>query len=255
MNRYPNAEASLTQLLKKSFRLHYLTLKHCIFFILLITVVKYGAVLFTLFISNSVLQAIIYSIAGLLMIYLFAAALLSTHEAFMDRSKTFVDTMAEIKKNATNIYATFFAYIIGILCTYGVAKLLGLAIDNLLDKYFSAIHGFTMIFSVTLILMFLAMFLFSYPLAVIESKKIQNAFYDSVVLSDKNKLGIFVLFFILIAIDMLISPAALQEYFLSTYHLGALFDFVVLCVMLPLFINLLLLVIHDSKLQVMTEEG
>lgn len=255
MNRYPNAEASFTQLLKNSFRLHYLTLKHTIFFIFMITALKYISFILTLYISNEIGQTIIYFIAALFAIYLFSAALLSTHDAFMDRSKTFSDALWEIKKNATHIYVTFFAYIIGILCTYGFAKLLGLAVYHLLDKYFSAVHGFTMILSATLILMFIAMFLFSYPLSVIDSKKIQDAFYDSMVLSDKSKFGIFVLFFMMIAIDILTSPASLQEYFLATYHLGVLYDFVVLCVMLPLFINLLLLLIHDAKLQLMADEG
>lgn len=255
MNRYPNTETNLTQLFKSSFRLHYLTLKQTIFFILLITVVKNIAMIFALYVSNGIAQSVVYFIAGLLMVYLFSAALLSTHESFMDRSKTFTDTLAEIKKNVVNIYVTFFAYIVGILCAYGVARLLALAIHHILRNYSFPLHGVTVILLATFVLMFLAMFLYSYPLAVIDSKKIQSAFYDSLVLSDKNKLGIFVLFFIIIAIDVLISPASLQEYFLSSYHLGVLYDFVVLSVMLPLFINLLLLLIHDAKLQLMAEEG
>lgn len=254
MNRYPNAEASLTQLLKNSFRLHYLTLKHIIFFILLLTALKYLSFIVTLFVSNWIAQIIVYCITALPAIYLFSAALLSTHDAFMDRSKTFSDALLETRKNAKNIYITLFGYIVGILCTYAFAKLLGLAVYHLLDKYFTAVHGFTMIFSATLMLMFVAMFFFSYPLAVIDSKKIQNTFYDSLVLSDKNKFGIIILFFIMIAINVLISPASLQEYFLSTYHLGVLYDFVVLCVMLPLFINLLLLLINDAKLQLTADD-
>jgi|GEM_PF-5827439 len=254
MNRYPIAEASFTQLLKNSFRLHYLTLKHIIFFIFLITALKYTSYIFTLLVSNGIAQTIVNCIIVLLAVYIFSAALLSTHDAFMDRSKTLPDALLEIKKNATNIYATFFAYIVGIACTYAFAKLLGLAVYHLLDKYFSSLHGFTTILLATLMLMFIAMFFFSYPLAVIDSKKIQNAFYDSLVLSDKNKFGIFILFFIMIAINILISPASLQEYFLSTYHLGVLYDFVVLCVMLPLFINLLLLLINDAKLQLTADE-
>ena len=255
MNRYPDAETNLTQLFKIAFRLHYLTLKHTIFFILLIVAMKNIAMFFTIFVTNWLAQTVVYFMAGLLVVYLFSAALLATHESFMDRSKTFTDTLAEIKKNAVNIYATFFGYIAGILCTYALAKLLGVVIHHVLNKFSFPLHGFALIIMATMMMMFLAMFFYSYPLAVIDSKKIQNAFYDSLVLSDKNKLGILVLFFIMLAVDMLTSPTSLQEYFLSTYHLGILYDFVVLSVMLPLFINLLLLLIHDAKLQLMVEEG
>lgn len=254
MNRYPTAETSVTQLFKQSFRLHYLTLKHTIFFILLMTIVKYIAAIFTLFVSNEIARTILFFFATLAGIYLFSAALLATHESFMDRSKSFTDILTVIKKNVVNIYSTLFIYIVGIICTWYVAKLLNFSIEKMLGSYFSAVHGFTFILSVTLILMFIAMFFFSYPLVVLEAKKIKNVFYESLILSDKNKFGIFVLLFLLLATDMLISPVSLQEYFLSRYHLGVLFDFVALCVMLPLFINLLLLTIHDAKLQLMIEE-
>lgn len=255
MNRYPDAESNFTQLLKKSFRLHYLTLKHTIFFILLMIMVRYAAAIFTLLTPNETIRGIFYFIAGLLGVYLFSAALRATHESFMDRTKSFLDILKEIKKDIANIYLTFFAYIAGIVFTWYVARLLNLGIERILDRYFTAVHGFTFILSVTLILMFVAMFFFSYPLAVIESKKLKQAFYDSLILSDKNKFGIVVLLLLLLAIDMLISPASLQEYFLSSYHLGLIFDFVALCVMLPLFINLLLLTMHDARLQMMIEEG
>lgn len=255
MNRYPKAESNFTQLLKQSFRLHYLTLKHCIFFIFLLTAVKYIAMIFTLFISNGIAQAGVYIVAGLIMLYLFSAALLSTHEAFMDRSITFSDALLGIKKNSLNIYITFLIYLAVVFVAYAIGEILGYVVTKVLNEYLTTTHGVTLLFSTVLLLICLFVFLFSYPLVVIESKKIQNAFYDSLVLSGKCKFGIVFLFAILIAINLLISPRSLQEYFLSTYHLGVLYDFLVLCVMLPLFINLLLLLINDSKLQLMAEEA
>jgi hypothetical protein len=208
-----------------------------------------------LFISNGIAKTVIYFFAWMIVVYLFSAALFSSHEAFMDRSKTFSDALMEIKKNALNIYATFFGYVISVLCAYAIARLLRYAAYEILPHYLSPVHGVMLIISATIVLMSVFMFFYSYPLAVIDSKKIQNTFYDSLVLSDRNKLGIFTLFAILIAVAMLISPEALQEYFLSTYHLGVLYDFLVLCVMIPFFINLLLFLINDAKLQLMAEEG
>ena len=255
MNRYPTAISSYTQLLKQSFRLHYLTLKHTIFFIILLIAVKYFSVVLSLFITSRIILDSFYFIATLLAIYLASGALLAAHESFMDRSKSFVDIFSEVKKNIVNIYATFFLYIAGSVAMWYVARFFNLAIEKILAHEFSAVHGFAFIISLTLIIIFAAMFFFSYPLSVIDSKQIHKTFYNSLVLSDKSKFGIFVLFFILMAIDVLISPTSLEEHFLSTYHLGMVFDFVVLSVMLPLFINLLLLTIHDAKLQMSEEEG
>lgn len=254
MNRYPREEISLTDIIKKSFRLHYLTLKHIILFILIITLVKYTAMMSAFFISNEIAKTVVYFFAWIIVIYLFSAALFSSHETFMDRSKTFSDALAEIKKNVSNIYGTFFGYIVVILCAYALAKLLMYAAYKILPHYLSPVHGVMLIITATIVLATTFMFFYSYPLAVIDSKKIKNAFYDSLLLSDKNKLGMFSLLAILIAVNMLISPESLQEYFLSTYHLGVLYDLVVLCVMIPLFINLLLLLINDAKLQIATEE-
>ena len=66
-----------------------------------------------------------------------------------------------------------------------------------------------------------------------------------------QKFGVFIalLFFLMGMIYTLVSPATLQEYFLTVYHLQGLYDFVVFCVFIPLFINILLMVVHDSKLK------
>lgn len=255
MNRYPTEEISLAQMVKRAFRLHYLTLKNTIFFILLLVFIKYCTAVLSLFFTNAIVHNILSLFTLLMGIFFFSAALYATHESLMDHKKTFFDAFRETKKNALMIYGALLTYIVIIVLGYLIAKLLGMIVVKLISDFQSPIHGVRVILSATIVLMTVAMFFFVYPLAVIDSKRITKTLYNSLVLSDKSKMGIFCLLFIIIAMDLLISPASMQEYFFSSYHLGVVYDFVVLCVMLPLFINLLLLVINDAKLQLKMEEG
>lgn len=254
MNRYPTHELSLWQLFKQSFRLHYLTLKHSIFFILVLTLVKFGATLLLNYFSNYLVQDAIFFIAILLGVFFFSAALFAAHESFTDHSRKLIDVLTEIKGNLVNIYAAFIAYLAIIVGSNVLANLLNMLVRKLLTNIDSPVYGATTIISLVIILMAIGMFSLIYPLAVIDKKKIRNAFHDSLLLSDRSKFGLLALFFMLIVINLLVSPRALQEYFLSSYYLSPIFDFIVLCVMIPLFINFLLLLINDAKLQV-KEEG
>jgi hypothetical protein len=255
MNRYPAEVLSLGQMVKHAFRLHYLTLKNTIFFILLLVMVKYFSAVFSLFFTNPIIDGALSIVTLLFGIFLFSAAMYSTHASFMDHKNSFSGAFYATKQNALSIYAAFFAYVGIILLGYLIAKLFGMIIFKLVSDFRSPVHGLRVILSATIVLMTVGMFFFVYPLAVIDPKKITKTLYNSLVLSDKSKIGIFTLLFIIIAIHLLISPASLQEFFFSTYHLGVVYDFVVLSVMVPLFINLLLLIINDAKLQLKGEGG
>ena len=84
MNRYPNEVISLSRMFGKSVRLHYLTLKHSILFIFLITVIKFIATLAIQPTTNTYLEWLIIIIATFLIVYCFSAALYGVQAAFKD---------------------------------------------------------------------------------------------------------------------------------------------------------------------------
>lgn len=71
MTRYPMQELSFSELLKRSVRLHYLTLKHTIFCILFMTITKYACILLLGLFLNTYSQDVIYIVAALIMAYFF----------------------------------------------------------------------------------------------------------------------------------------------------------------------------------------
>lgn len=249
MNRYLDSEASLTQVLYRSFRLHYLTLKHTILCLLAIALIKYLSTYFALMTRNVYVESVIYVISAVFAVYFFSAALLATHRAFIDQPQSFLDSLKVVWEKKFTIFVSFFGYVIGFFIVLFFADLLIAAVNRLFHEP-SVLHGFSLLLKLTALLMYLAMFSLAFPLSVIDDEKsFYTAFTKSIVFSEKNKLGIFLLFLMLGITFLLISPQTVQEYFLTMYHLEGVFDFVVLCVLAPLFINALLMIIHDSKLR------
>lgn len=250
MNRYLTTELSGRALIKRSFRLHYLTLKHTMLCIVAIIIIKYVTLILNSLIENSVAHIVFYIIAATAILYFFSVALLTTHQAFLDKPKLLLHTMKAIWKNKWPIAATFWMFVIGLLFLYAVI-IFGIP---LLSKLFhasasSAATGLPLFIALCLLFTYLSIFYFSFPLVIFDKKRILSSFYNSAILTEKNKLSVFFLFSILGLTLLLLTPGMIHEYLLSTYHLDIVFDFIVLCVVLPIYINLLLFAIHDSKLQ------
>ncbi|EKD92032.1 MAG: putative membrane spanning protein [uncultured bacterium] len=253
MNRYPTNPVLMGNLFNRSVRLHYLTLKHTIFYIALIALIKNIVFYLAGLTANFFLDALIFIVGALFIIYFYAAALLATHEAFCDQPQSIKTILLKIKERIFTIYASFILYIVGTIAVYYFVKLILIAAGRLIHEP-SAIHGGLLIIGWALIFVYIAIFYFSISLCIIKSTSLKEAFYDSMLQTERVKFNVFVLYAILGAIALLISPVMLHEDFLSTYHLATPFDFVVLCVLAPLYLNLTLLSIHDATLQLETEE-
>src|SRR3990167_4416566 len=218
MNRYPNTQSSFSQLLKKSFRLHYLTLKHTILCILAIALVKYIAAYFNVLTHNVFIDFTVDIITMFVIVYFFACALSATHAAFTDQPQSFINSAKSTWKNGINIFGTYVCYFIGFWIVLWCTRLISYAIGRIFHEP-TVLHGLSLLLIAVLTIMYVAMFCFSYPLAVLEKKSIYQHFYDSIVLSEKQRFGIFILFVMLFALFFLLSPNSVQEYFLTNYHL------------------------------------
>ncbi|EKD45166.1 MAG: hypothetical protein ACD_70C00039G0003 [uncultured bacterium] len=249
MNYYPNQEIGITTLFGKSLRLHYLTLKHSILCIALITIVKFLAVCASNAVESGFLHWLFAIITAFFVVYFFSMALYATHHAFLDSPKSFLESAQSIWQNKIVIYSVFWLYVVGMFVVYYALKFV---LEGLMYLFHEPTHlqGVILIICTAFLLVYVAIFYFSYPLSVIEHDSIFSAVQDSMLLSEKNKSGVLVSLMILFLIVLLASPGTMHEYFLSAYHLDGVFDFVLFCVGIPLYINLLLLTIHDTQLQV-----
>lgn len=250
MNRYPTEVVATRKLLRRAVRLHYLTLKHTIFFLLLITATKYAAVLLIDLVPNLYLDIVIEIIAAVFVVFFFSAALLSTHRSFIDKPfQSNKESLKIIWQEKQKIYATFFIYAIGVVAAYYVAQCIVLLGDKLLHATSPMEHPYVLMIGFVVFAMYVLMFYFSFPLSIIEKKSIPILFRDSVLLGEKNKFGVVFLCCMFAAVILLLTPGMIHEYLLSTYHLDALFDFIVLCVAAPIYFNFLLFMMSDAKVQ------
>lgn len=249
MNRYPTEEMSPRQLLRRSVRLHYLTLKYTILFFLIMVVIKYLALFVLNFIANSYLKILVEIVAAVMIFYCFSATLLTAHQAFIDKPLlSFKHALKRIWFHSREIYATCLIYAAGGIIIYELTILTVFVVAKFTHPINPSTHNIILAVGIILLVMYVSMLYFSVPLAILDQESIWKSFYRSVWLTEKNKVGIFISFSIVGILLLLLTPGMMHEYLLSVYHLDSLFDFVVLCVGAPIYINFLLFLIHDSKL-------
>lgn len=249
MYRYVDKELTFTPIIKRALRLHYVTLKHTIPFILCITVIKYLAVLLTGFVGNNVVSDFLYVVTAFIIAYFFSMALLAAHRAFIDKPITTMDAARAITQRLLPIFITLLCYAFGATIVYLIADLVMRGVDHLIGDRTATVYMATFIITSVLTLVFVGMFYFCFPLTVLDEKEWRKAFFDSAILTEKLKFNVLILILILGATVLLLTPGSIGEYILSSYHLELIFDFVVLCVLVPLYINLMLLTIHAGKQQ------
>lgn len=250
MNRYPKEEIGFKELVKRSLSLHYLTLKQVIVCVLVITIVKYFSMMLSVLYPEPMPLLINMIVSLIFYVYFFAAALLAAHRIFIDQPISISVALATVWRRGIRIFTTFFVYVFGLILVFYFAKLTGEGVLKLLHINPSLPNQGVIFYMAILCLLFLALFYFAFPITVINDKPVQQAFYDSVVLSEKNKFGILMSICILFIAYVLMTPKMVHAYLLAAYHLDVVFDFIVLCVAIPLYINAVLLLINDSKRQV-----
>ena len=246
MFHYPNQPLSFTKVMAHSVKLHYLTLKRTILPIFLILIVKHMATLLEQFILNPWAQLVIEVAMWFLFFCFFSMALLAAHLAFTDRAESIRKVCKTWLSRWSSILLTVAVYVIGTYLLYALMEFIVYLVSQHVPAQ-STLRTVTAIFCVAVLIMYVAMFAFTVPLSVLDGKLLRQSFQDSMILTEKNRLGVIMLFVILAAIASLVSPAATHEYLLSTYHLDVVFDFMVFCITIPLLINVLLLLLNDSK--------
>lgn len=251
MSLYPEKELELKGLLKLSFLQHWATLKYAFICIIFMTLIKYaGIVAQHVFLNHDAVVAV-DAVFFLLMGFFFSTAIFAAHRSFT-ATLPVNDALKAIWRQLPRIIGTLCAYILGIFILYYAMHYLVIAIHHFDHHKDPMAQNIARVLGFVIIMVFVCMFFFSYPLSVIDEKSIQDNFYNSAMLSEKNKMGIFILFFI-ISTTFSVLLASVRIEWLAIYHLNIIYDFLALCIFLPFFINFLLLLINDSKQQILTE--
>lgn len=254
MMKYPSNELMISQTLWKALRLHYVTLKHVVVYALLIALTKSLTVfLIGLYPGNEIFLNCVTVVFWLLIAAFVSFSLYVTHQTFIDKPVSFLNGFRATLLRFPKFYFTVLLLIVGAIVIFYFGEFLMLVLAKLLNES-SPFHKATVLVISAMILAYVAIFSFLLPLTIMEEKKpLLKLISESVLLSEKNKFGVMILFMLLLSTILLLLPGTLHEEFFKKYHVDILFDFVVLAVMLPIILNFLLLIINDSKRQLAEE--
>jgi len=252
---YLNTQSTFSDMFYRAVRWHYLTLKNVFFYLMFIAILN-GLYFFALKLNlGPYADYGIRVVAALLLAFFFSGALLMADRGFKDEPLSlgagFITTCRRLPK----IYMTLLIYVVGVVLVYYFGRFLLTALGKLIDDP-SAVHTTMFLVCIALVAVFLAMFCFALPLYITEQKTISRSFYESMFLSEKHKFGVFILFFLMLLTLLLLTPGMFfhKIKFFMHYNLDMVLDFVILLLIAPFFLNLLLLLINDGKLQMALED-
>ncbi|MDP1573846.1 MAG: hypothetical protein Q8L78_02770 [Coxiellaceae bacterium] len=252
MVSYPSNEVNFSKMFRLSLQHHFKTFCYSLVCIILL--------FFSVTLSNklTISNPYIYLVAKYLFIavwlFFFSAALLATHFAFSAAGEGYGAAFKKTCARLPAIAGTIIMYLAGIIIILYATHYMRVGILHVDVNASQTIKGLLVILELVVLAVFVCMFFFSYPLCVINEKSLKKSFLDSAYLSEKNKMGIFLLLFIITLPYSLLIKKGLDFHFIAQYHLSFLYVFVVLSFFVPLFINLLLLLINDSKNQLTAED-
>lgn len=258
MNTYPKREITFRKMFQLSFRQHFSTMYYGFFCIALLFLIAFMHAHFLQNVHDHSFAPV--TILGFKVIYVlffiffFSVALLNTHQAFSGQGYHYTDAFRKICLRMPRLLLILGIYIGGMCLLIYLLRGLHTAIFYLDKQADSAVEFVVDFFSLIVFLLFICIFFFSFPLAVIKHDSLSTTFKESMLLSEKNKTGIILLlFFITMTYSLLLSQGQ-DISFVARHQLGYLYDFLVLCVMVPLCMNFLLLLINDAKQQIKIDQ-
>jgi len=246
---YPREEISLLKMFKLSFRFHLNTLRYALFPILFLAFCSLFFRQADNFIANATAILALKYLSIVIFFFFFSAALYNAHQFILNTPCEIKEGLKKTVRFFPKALAVLLLYLVGIKAiTFGM-HFFKQGVLYLDPSAGNTIIGLLVIIKVTMILLFIFMFAFSYPLVAIDQTSISKSFYNSILLSEKNKFGVLILFFIIALITSFLNNPGKIATFFQTYHLMPVYDLFILFIFIPCLINLLLLMINDSKRQ------
>ncbi len=246
MNYYPDQGMTFNEMVLRSIRLYYVTLKHIALSVLLLVLLKIVMVLAAPFFPEKIAEITAPIVATLVSVYLLSVSLLSAHQVFLDHPEPLSTVFLTVFKQLKIIYSALILYLVGSVVVFYLVKFFLIAAERLINQP-SPVHTGVLLIGFCFVLVYFAIFAFVIPLCLLDKMPLFSSFRESLFLTEKNKLSVLMLFVIGGMITFIVSPGALHEQWLHAYHLSWLFDLIALFVFTPLFVNLFLLIINDSK--------
>lgn len=247
---YPSKPLTYFRILLKSLRHHPIVLKQTILLIAVMVIVKDLFIYLGGLPSNIYLRWLFMVLISVVLIYLWSVMLYLTSELFSARVISLQSAIQRVNKRLLQIYGCCLTYVIGAALLVAFANFL-----LLIAKRYDADIPLVMesLWVVVLggipTLVYLISCLFALPIVIMEDVGVFAAFNQSRRLVKRRWFGVFGVYMIFLITMLLTSPNTIHAHLLRHYHIEVLFDFVVLCVMLPIFTNAVLFMLNDLRLK------
>lgn len=246
----PSTPTTFGQLFSISLRKYLPVLHKIILMILIMTVVKDAYLYLGGMPSNRILNYIIEIIIAVVVAYFVFASLYMTNCVLNQKKITFREAMVAVWTRALKAYLAVIIYIAIFIILLFIAYLL-LHIIHSTSKREMLYQALIMLFIVGLpFLIFIIFSFFAIPLIIVDNVSVYVGFRQSIKLLGKQHwIKPFVLYLILVILSIIVDPSTRHGHFIAKYDANALFDFIVFCIVLPVYYSLLVLLINDLKLR------
>ena len=224
-------------------------LRRCIAVIVMIVVVKDFYIYLGGLPRAPTAQAIGVVIIALILVYLLAVAFYLCYASLKQSSVKLSDAFSHVLRRLASIYLALLMFFIIFAAIFFLVKALILLIGGHSTNHVRRmIEGFLLVgISGIVILFVIVRCYFVYPFVVIEKIMAWRAFTESIRLTMRNSLRTFGLYICSLPLGILTMPNTRHAVWLADHRLSALFDLIVFALLLPLYFNMVILMLKDLQ--------
>jgi len=186
---------------------------------------------------------------GVVLIFLFAVSLQASYSSLKPSPTKLSDHFNHVLKRLIPLYLSVLFFIVLFVVIFFVVKWIVFAIGgDSVDKTRRSIEGvFIASFAGLMMLYVVIRCYFVLPMVVLDSLSAWRAFAESVRLTLNNALRTFGIYLCGVIMVVLTMPGSRHYIWLADHKLIALFDLFVFALLLPLYLNMVVLMLRDLQ--------
>lgn len=239
---YPSTVSDFDQLFSLSCRHWFKTLRQIFLYIVIFVGLLALAVHIPM---HKVFHILLEMIITVIALFLFSMALYRADALLKQQPVSFMQASKVIIQRILKVLAAVLIFVISIILIALLVKWVMFSLFRLEGAI--AVLGLTLIGGLP-IMAGLIFFYFTVPLIAVDNESLWMAFYRSADLTQQNWLYVFGLYTGMIVILIALLPYTLHAHWLKTYYLMEVFNLSVLCLLLPLLINMTLFIMRSFQI-------
>lgn len=244
MSRYPQEFCDFDQLVSLSFRYWF----KCLLQIFFIIVVFVGvlSIMYHLPPVHRVVETIAIIISSAVAFFLFSMALYRADTMLKDQPVSLIDAAKVTIMRILKVWAAILVLCITLVLISFLVKWVIFSLFRL--EGVTAALGITFIGGLP-VMVGLIFFYFTVPIIAVDNESLWRAFYRSADLTQQKWLHVFGLYTGGVILFMALMPYSRHAHWLKDHYLSEVFNWLVLCLIMPLLVNLTLFILRNFQIR------